>query len=61
MYKDETLIKIIYIFGDIINKDDFKQLSPEHRLCYLMMNHVRKLSKCIVKAYSFRRRSIYTS
>ena len=49
------------IFGDIINKDDFKQLSPEHRLCYLMMNHVRKLSKFIVKAYSFRRRSIYTS
>ena len=35
------------IFGDIIDKDDFKQLSPEHRLCYLMTNHVRKLSKYI--------------
>ena len=22
------------IFSDIIDKDDFKQLSPEHRLCY---------------------------
>ena len=47
------------IFGEIFNTEAFMQLSLNHKLCYLMINHVLKLAKFIVKAYVVRRRALY--
>ena len=47
------------IFGEIFNTEAFMKLSLNHKLCYLMINHVLKLAKFIVKAYVVRRRALY--
>ena len=47
------------IFGELFDTGAFVQLSLNNKLGYLMMNHVRKLAKFIVKAYVVRRRALY--
>ena len=47
-------------FGEVLNSDPVIQLSPNEKLTYLMSNYVRKLAKFIVKAYTLRRKTIYS-
>ena len=47
------------IFGELFDKEACVQLSLKPKLCYLMINYVRKLAKLIVKAYVVRRRALY--
>ena len=48
------------IFGEVLNSDPVIQLSPNEKLTYLMSNYVRKLAKFIAKAYTLRRKTIYS-
>ncbi len=49
----------ITTFGTIIEDTVFSHMTPDEKLVYIMKNHVRKLSKFIVKAYLHRRNSLY--